>query len=221
MLLLCSVAIFYSSNCLSQQQTLNEQSSVKTKITNNVSKLSKLSEASQFPSLLVAEGSFNQRKYFKILKQPIRSSGDIFFDSKLGFLWRTNTPVFSVMLLKKSGLYTYNDNNTSQKINGGDSLAQIMMGAMSGDFSQLKNEFTVKLAPTRPPFKSCLVLTPKENRLANIIQTIDLCRYLKLHDNFPYKHQLILIERAGNHTEIDFSLKAIKQLSENVRAQLQ
>ena len=182
--------------------------------------LDKGDQLPRFISLNIASGNFEQKKYFKILKQPILSSGEIFFDKALGFYWQTLRPVASVMLLKNTGLYTDNGESSLKKINGAGTLAQVLMNAMSCNLQSLTTEFDVKVANNG----YCVSLTPKSNHLVKVINLIELCSSKEgksIKDNVLPLEKISIFELSGNRTEITVDFKALTQLPETIRAQLQ
>ena len=168
----------------------------------------------------VATGNFVQRKYFKVLKHPIKSQGEIYFDVNIGLLWQTEQPIYSALLLKKSGLFTENDNGDSQEIKGASAISQVLLDIMSGDSNKLTENFIIN----NNIVEHCLTLTPKLTQLAKIIHNVQLC-----HIDTPEKNQqnpndinqIILHEHSGNRTEITLQLTPTLMLSETVRARLQ
>ena len=168
----------------------------------------------------VATGNFVQRKYFKVLKHPIKSQGEIYFDVNIGLLWQTEQPIYSALLLKKSGLFTENDNGDSQEVKGASAISQVLLDIMSGDSNKLTENFIIN----NNIVEHCLTLTPKLTQLAKIIHNVQLC-----HIDTPEKNQqnpndinqIILHEHSGNRTEITLQLTPTLMLSETVRARLQ
>lgn len=174
----------------------------------------------QFKTLSIASGTFTQRKYFKILKQPIISRGDIHLAKGLGLVWQTNTPVFSRLLLKNNELYSDDGQQPSKKIIGGDALANVLMNAMTGNMKALKAQFTLDKSAK----SNCVSLIPIDKQLAKVIDTVLLCGKVTTNNIQTPKRlldQVILFEHAGNRTEIDLVLAEQNILSEAIRAQLQ
>jgi len=168
----------------------------------------------------IASGNFVQRKYFKVLKHPIKSQGELHFDVSIGLLWQTNTPLHSALLLKPSGLFTENSNGVSQELKGASAVSQILLSIMSGDSKKILQNFSVNDSDV----EQCLSLTPTLTQLAKIIQTVQLCHL----DNQSTEllqveaiNHIVLHEHGGNRTEIDVQLTPIQVLPEAVRARLQ
>lgn len=168
----------------------------------------------------IASGSFVQRKYFKVLKHPIKSQGELYFDVSIGLLWQTEQPIYSALLLKKSGLFTENGTGDSQELKGASAISQVLLNIMSGDSEQLAKNFTINAST----IDHCLSLTPKLTQLAKIIDNVQLC-----HIDTPEKNQqnlndinhIVLHEHSGNRTEITLQLTPMIMLPEAVRARLQ
>lgn len=173
----------------------------------------------QFSTLTVASGHFTQRKYFTVLKHPILSKGEVYLEKDRGLVWQTNSPVFSRLLLKNNGLYSDDGSSPIKKIKGGDTLAKVIMHAILGDISALKQQFAI----VKSNKLYCAELTPKDPKLANFMLLIELCGNIspendKLSNN-TIEH-IVLFEHSGNRTEIELKLTSQNLLPEDVRAQL-
>lgn len=172
---------------------------------------------SQIAPLKIASGTFVQRKYFKVLKHPITSQGELYFEQGLGLLWQTNKPVLSRILLKASGVYTDDGINPIKEIKGASTTAAVLMNAIIGNVQAITQTFDVK-----PSKKShCLLLTPIDYSLTKVIDAIELCidkAHLNKEDNVI--ENVVIYEESGNRTEIDLTLKVTDTLSEVVRDKL-
>jgi hypothetical protein len=170
-----------------------------------------LEQLNNLTSLPLAHGSFEQRKYFTVLKQPIVSTGEVYLDQALGFVWQTLYPISSVLRLKKSGLFMQDEVSSEREVKGAATITEVLMNALSGNVDALQNEFSFE-----PSIRNnCIRLLPKENLLANVMQAIDLC----MVDN--KLNGIVLFEHSGNRTEIDITLSALTKLPEAISAQLQ
>jgi len=155
-------------------------------------------------------GTFKQNKYFKVLKQPIKSSGVFYLDPKLGFYWQTQKPVNSAIFLKSGELMEKDYRGKVKQIAGGGTLASVLIKAISGDISALKNDFNlVKLDGSE-----YLELTPKQDTLRQAISKIEI--YGSVQPN-----SIKLFEAKGNKTEIQLNYHSNPIIPEAVRAQLQ
>ena len=166
---------------------------------------------SQFKPLTVASGTFVQNKYFTVLKNPVTSTGELYLDQNLGFVWHTSKPIASTLLLKEDGLYSVDHRQQQKKINNATPIATVLMSALSGDVTALASEFT--LAENVTANKTCIELTPKDVTIAKVMRVIELC------GNDTVDH-LVLFETSGNRTEIDINLTAVDELPKAIREQL-
>lgn len=175
-------------------------------------------------TMAIASGHFIQRKYFTVLKHPIKSQGELYFDVNIGLLWQTNKPLHSALLLKKNGLFTENSSGSSQELKGASTVSQVLLSIMSGDSEKILQNFSVNDSDV----EHCLSLTPKLTQLANIIHTVQLCHSDDQGDAQANNAQqlktinhIVLHEHTGNRTEIDVQLTSMLALPEAVRARLQ
>ena len=166
---------------------------------------------SQFKPLTVASGTIVQNKYFTVLKNPVTSTGELYLDQNLGFVWHTSKPIASTLLLKEDGLYSVDHRQQQKKINNATPIATVLMSALSGDVTALASEFT--LAENVTANKTCIELTPKDVTIAKVMRVIELC------GNDTVDH-LVLFETSGNRTEIDINLTAVDELPKAIREQL-
>jgi len=174
---------------------------------------------SQFKPLTIASGSFVQNKYFTVLKNPIVSTGELYLDQALGFVWHTSKPIASTMILKDAGLFSIDHRQQQKQINNATPIATVLMSALSGDVAALESEFTLteKTWPDSELSQGvsenvCLVLTPKDAIIAKVMRTIELCG----QDTVDH---LVLYEASGNRTEIAIKLTEVPELPEAIRAQ--
>jgi hypothetical protein len=160
------------------------------------------------PNLI--SGTFEQNKFFKILKQPIKSSGDFYLDQKLGFYWQTVKPVNSAIFLKSGELMEKDHHGNVKNIAGGGTLASVLIRAISGDINALKNDFEL----LKHQGNDCLELIPKQEILRQAITKIEICGGLK-------PKSIKLFESKGNKTEIQLTYHENAVMPEDIRAQLQ
>ena len=171
-------------------------------------------------TLPIASGSFVQRKYFTVLKHPIKSQGELYFDVSIGLLWQTNKPLYSALLLKNNGLFTEKSSGESQELKGASAVSQVLLSIMSGDSDKILENFNVNDSDV----EHCLNLSPTLTQLAKIIKTVQLCHLdaqSQSPENLKVINHIVLHEHTGNRTEIDVQLTPIQILPEAVRARLQ
>jgi len=173
---------------------------------------------SKFKPLTVASGTFVQNKYFTVLKNPVTSTGELYLDQALGFVWHTSKPIASTLLLKQDGLYSVDHRQQQKKINNATPIATVLMSALSGDVAALESEFTLVQKPPQKGLGSgseniCLQLTPKDPVIAKVMRIIELC------GKDTVEH-LVLFETSGNRTEIAINLTEVDELPKEIREQL-
>ena len=186
---------------------------------------------SQFKPLTIASGTFVQNKYFTILKNPITSTGELYLDQALGFVWHTSKPIASTMILKDEGLFSIDHRQQQKQINNATPIATVLMSALSGDLAALESQFSLApvsltkvsstkgsstkslLTKTASSGQTCIELTPKDATIAKVMRVIELC------GNDTVEH-LVLFETSGNRTEIAINLTAVDELPKAIREQL-
>ncbi|CAM2922856.1 outer membrane lipoprotein carrier protein LolA [Moritella viscosa] len=171
---------------------------------------------SQFKPLAIASGTFVQKKYFTVLKNPVISNGELFLDQALGFVWHTSKPIASTMILKEEGLFSIDHRQQQKQINNATPIATVLMSALSGDLAALESQFslaTTSLTKAAPSSQTCIELTPKDAVIAKVMRVIELCG----KDTVDH---LVLFETSGNRTEIELSLTAVDELPKAIREQL-
>ncbi|QUM85760.1 outer membrane lipoprotein carrier protein LolA [Moritella sp. 28] len=171
---------------------------------------------SQFKPLAIASGTFVQHKYFTVLKNPVISSGELFLDQALGFVWHTSKPIASTMILKEEGLFSIDHRQQQKQINNATPIASVLMSALSGDLAALETQFslaTTSLTKAASSNQTCIELTPKDAVIAKVMRVIELCG----KDTVDH---LVLFETSGNRTEIELSLTAVDELPKAIREQL-
>ncbi|EDM68722.1 hypothetical protein PE36_02037 [Moritella sp. PE36] len=176
---------------------------------------------SQFKPLTIASGTFVQNKYFTVLKNPITSTGELYLDQALGFVWHTSQPIASTMILKDEGLFSIDHRQQQKQINNATPIATVLMSALSGDLAALESQFSLaassstkaSLTKTASSNQTCIELTPKDATIAKVMRVIELC------GKDTVEH-LVLFETSGNRTEITINLTAVDELPKAIREQL-
>jgi len=117
----------------------------------------------------------------------------------------------SVIRLKESGLFIKDAVSPEREVKGAGEITQVLMDALSGNVGALEKGFSFQTSING----SCISLIPKDELLARIMKTIDLCI------NGNKLDKIVLFEHSGNRTEIDVNLLALTKLPEAISAQLQ
>lgn len=168
----------------------------------------------RLPISNIAAGTFTQRKFFKVLKKPIISSGELYFDTHIsGLVWQTKRPVESSLILKGKHLYQQNNQGQLSEIKAGANISRLLINVMSGKLQALEQLFDIKAVAQQ----GCYELKPKTGELTQIFDLIAICNQ---PDN-KQKSSLVLYEKQGNRTEIDIVITPLTALPEAIRAQLE
>lgn len=139
----------------------------------------------------ITQGSFQQEKRLKILRKPLQSTGTFTYHQSKGVIWKTLTPIPSLLLVNESHLLTGQGEQAVPAAFG-----KIFKAMLGGDLNQLAEGFLITGENKKPTWQ--LQLIPKDEFLQKIISTILLTgdtelRILEIH------------EVTGNLTRISFT----------------
>ncbi|TAK59773.1 outer membrane lipoprotein carrier protein LolA [Methylobacter sp.] len=138
----------------------------------------------------ITQGDFYQQKYLKALHKPLISSGTFTYHQSKGVIWKTLTPVVSLLLVNESRLLTGQGEQAVPAAFG--KVFKAMLGA---DLAALTDGFSVTGTDQKTSWQ--LELTPKEEMLKKIIST------MMLSGDTELRH-LEIREAGGNITRISF-----------------
>ena len=138
----------------------------------------------------IAQGDFHQQKHLKVLHKPLISTGTFTYDQNKGVIWKTLTPVASLLLVNESRLLTGQGEQAVPAAFG--KVFKAMLGA---DISALTEGFSVNATDQKSSWQ--LELTPKDDMLKKIISTMVLSGDTELR-------ALEIREAGGNFTRITF-----------------
>jgi len=116
-------------------------------------------------------GKFTQKKYFKILKKPVRSSG-IFSATKDGFNWQITTPVPSAVILQGENLYLENSRGDRESQPNAHSFITILKAILIGDKSTIRAYFDVD----QGDINTCASLVPNLALMRKVLTRLDICQ---------------------------------------------
>ena len=163
-----------------------------------------------FPALapgVTLSGRFVQERHLRGLAAALKTEGDFIVAPGLGIIWRSEQPVSSVTVITSQGIRRIVDGNevqrfASAKVPAFAHLYDSLDLAIMGDWSALKNDFTVVCIGDRRAWR--IVLTPKRSegppatRLAWIvligggrIDTVDLMRASGDSDHVAFLNQVV------------------------------
>jgi hypothetical protein len=138
----------------------------------------------------ITQGDFHQQKHLKILHKPLISTGTFTYDQNKGVIWKTLTPVVSLLLVNESRLLTGQGEQAVPAAFG-----KVFKAMLGGDLAELTDGFTITGTDQKTSWQ--LELTPKDEMLKKIISTMALSGDTELRD-------LEIRETGGNITRISF-----------------
>jgi len=138
----------------------------------------------------ITQGDFHQQKQLKVLHKPLISTGTFTYDKNKGVIWKTLTPVVSLLLVNESKLLTGQGEQAVPAAFG-----KVFKAMLGGDLAALTDGFSVTAIDQKTAWQ--LVLTPKDEMLKKVISTLLLSGDTELRE-------LEIREAGGNITRITF-----------------
>lgn len=139
----------------------------------------------------MTQGNFQQEKHLKILRKPLMSTGMFTYHQGKGVIWKTLTPIPSLLLVNESHLLTGQGEQAVPAAFG-----KVFKAMLGGDLNQLAEGFLITGEDKKTAWQ--LQLTPKDEFLKKIISTILLAGDTELR-------LLEIQEVTGNLTRISFT----------------
>lgn len=139
---------------------------------------------------LIVQGDFKQEKKLKMLNKPLISTGKFTYHQHKGAIWKTLTPVSTLVLMNESTLLTEQGEQTIP-----EAFANVFKAMLSGDFKNLESHFFVMATNHETSWQ--IELKPKDELLQRIISTLTLTGDTELRS-------LDIAEVGGNSTFISF-----------------
>ena len=139
----------------------------------------------------ITQGNFQQEKKLKILRKPLQSTGTFTYHQSKGVIWKTLTPVASLLLVSDTRLLT---SQGEQAVPA--AFAKVFKAMLGGDLSQLTDGFSITGSDQEPYWQ--LKLIPKDELLKKIISSMVLSGDNELR-------MLEIQEAGGNMTRITFA----------------
>ncbi|NOS75875.1 MAG: outer membrane lipoprotein carrier protein LolA [Methyloglobulus sp.] len=113
----------------------------------------------------VTQGSFQQEKYLKFLRKPLLSSGSFTYDQSKGVIWKTITPIPSLLLVNDEHLLTAQGEQSLPP-----SFGRVFKALLGGELNHLAEDFEIIGKEQKTSWQ--LQLTPKDELLKKAIKTI-------------------------------------------------
>lgn len=139
----------------------------------------------------ITQGEFQQEKRLKILRKPLISTGTFTYHQSKGVIWKTLTPIPSLLLVNEAHLLTGQGEKSVPPAFG--KVFKAMLGA---DLKQLSDGFVITGEDKKTAWT--LQLTPKDELLKKIISSMVLSGDTELQ-------VLEMQEVNGNTTRISFT----------------
>ncbi|WP_345841409.1 outer membrane lipoprotein carrier protein LolA [Shewanella algae] len=151
-----------------------------------------------------SRGQFEQVRWLRVLKQPLRSSGEFLFQRELGMLWQQQTP-FGNLLLLKQGELIQQDSQGKLSVTKADAgpaavaemLPRMMQSLLSGDIQALSQGFELYLLNDQAGHWQ-LGLKAKEQTMAALLPQMVL-------EGSQDLESLTLLAKNGDISQIFFS----------------
>ena len=139
----------------------------------------------------ITQGDFQQEKRLKILRKPLISTGKFTYHQTKGVIWKTLTPVPSLLLVNESRLLT-----TQGELAVPAAFGKVFKAMLGGDLKELTDGFSISGTDQKSHWQ--IVLNPKDELLKKIISSMVLSGDNELRS-------LEIKEASGNVTFIKFS----------------
>lgn len=138
----------------------------------------------------ITQGMFQQEKHLKFLRKPLISTGTFTYHQSKGVIWKTLTPIPSLLLVNESRLLTGQGEQAVPAAFG-----NVFKAMLGGELERLIEGFTITGEEQQTSWR--LQLKPKDELLQQIISTIVLAGDTELRG-------LEIQETGGNLTRIRF-----------------
>jgi Outer membrane lipoprotein carrier protein LolA-like len=139
----------------------------------------------------IVQGTFQQEKHLKFLRKPLLSSGSFTYDQNKGVIWKTISPIPSLLLVNDEHLLTAQGEQALPPAFG-----RVFKALLGGELNHLAEGFEIIGKEKKTSWQ--LQLTPKDELLKKVIKSITLSGDSELR-------QLELNELNNNLTLIKFS----------------
>ena len=160
----------------------------------------KLSEALSATKALKAD--FSQSKKIKVLKRPLKSSGELIFDRSIGVYWKLKAPFESTVVIDNSKLTSIDDEGKKITIQAKEKpmlygFTKIFLSIFSGNTDELKKHFEIYYGKQSDKWE--IGLLPKSSELKKVLTKI------LLSGQKTTVSAIKLWESNGDLTDIHFS----------------
>ncbi len=138
----------------------------------------------------ITQGNFQQEKRLKILRKPLISTGSFTYHQTQGVIWKTLTPVPSLLLVNDTRLLT-----SQGELSVPAAFGKVFTAMLGGNLNQLSDGFAISGSDHKALWQ--IELKPKDEQLKKIISSIMLSGDNELR-------LLEIQEAGGNISQIKF-----------------
>jgi outer membrane lipoprotein-sorting protein len=139
----------------------------------------------------ITQGDFQQEKRIKVLRKPLISTGTFAYHQSKGVIWKTLTPVASLLLVNDTRLLTGQGEKAVPAAFG-----KVFKAMLGGDLEELSNGFSITGSDQKTSWQ--IELKPKDELVKKIISSFVLSGDNELR-------MLEIQEAGGNMTRITFA----------------
>ena len=147
--------------------------------------------AARLDKTLITQGEFQQEKQLKFLRKPLFSKGTFTYHQSKGVIWKTVTPIPSILLVNDAQLMTGQGEQAVPPAFG-----RVFKALLGGELNRLGEDFII--AGGEQELTWNIRLTPKDELLKKAISSIHINGDTELRE-------LEISETNGNITHIRFS----------------
>ncbi len=145
----------------------------------------------------VMRGRFSQRKQIKILKRPLLSRGFMLFSSKQGLYWQIESPLSSIAIFTKQGIFEKRNGVISRRKQAkAGNFGNLFTAIFSGDTGTLSRHFGIYFSAKTDYWNIGLI--PKTGMLQKALRKIILKGSQQVEEVF-------IEEQRGDTTLLQFS----------------
>jgi outer membrane lipoprotein-sorting protein len=151
------------------------------------------------PEVNILRGDFEQVRYMKGFKNPLKSEGRFLVSKSDGVVWQGIKPFPSRILIRNSGAIVNLDqpktksSKNTKKPNA--AMSKIMLAMLSGNETEMAKHFVIQRTETNGIWT--LQLQPKGG-MARVFSRVEV-------KGERYIHKVVMEEKSGDKTELSFS----------------
>ncbi|MGH8109937.1 MAG: outer membrane lipoprotein carrier protein LolA [Arenimonas sp.] len=155
-------------------------------------------KTSLIPEVNILRGNFEQVRYLKGFRNPLKSEGHFLVSKSHGVIWQGVKPFPTTILVRNSGAIVNLDQKkpavkSSKKPNA--AMSKIMLAMLSGDQAEMAKYFNIKRSESNGIWT--LNLQPKGG-MARVFSRVEV-------KGDRYVQKVLMEEKSGDKTELSFS----------------